>query len=199
MEAEYLMLSLFLGRENRERWRKLANHMISKQREDGSWGQYYESPGDLSTSVECYFAWKLAGYSAESEPLQKARTFILSKGGVPKTRVFTKIWLALFGQWEWKGTPNMPPELIFLPSWLPFNIYRFASWARATIVPMLIILTRRPVCRVPESAQIDELYPAPRSETDYSLPRPKGGWGWARLLYHADRLVGLYQKLPVHP
>jgi len=199
MEAEYLMLSLFLDRVDRERWRKLCNYMLKKQREDGSWGQYYEAPGDLSTSVECYFALKLAGYSADSEPLRKAREFILARGGVPRVRVFTKIWLAIFGQWDWKGTPNMPPEMIFLPPWLPFNIYQFSSWARPTIVPMLIILTHRPSCRVPESAYIDELYPQPRSETGYSLPKPTGGWGWARLLYRLDRVIGLYQRLGVHP
>ena len=199
MEAEYLMLSLFLGRVDRERWRKLANYILSKQRDDGSWGQYYQAPGDLSTSVECYFALKLVGYPADSEPLQMARRFILSRGGVPGVRVFTKIWLALFGQWDWRGTPNMPSEMIFLPQWAPFNIYRFSSWARATIVPMLIILTHRPVCPVAESANIDEIYPQPRSGTDYSLPKPTGGWGLARLLHLLDRLVGLYQRLPVHP
>ena len=51
---------------------------------------------------------------------------------------------------------------MFLPHWFPLNIYDFASWARATIVPMLIILTERPICPVPESARIDELYPAGR-------------------------------------
>ena len=199
MEAEYLMLSHFLGRADQERWSKLVNHILSKQRDDGSWGQYYEAPGDLSTSVECYFALKLAGWSADSEPLRRARRFILSRGGVPGTRVFTKIWLALFGQWDWRGTPKMPPEMIFLPSWLPFSIYKFSSWARATIVPMLIILTNRPSCPVPEAANVDELYPQPRGETDYSLPGPTGGWGWARLLHRVDQAVGIYQRLPVHP
>ena len=199
MEAEYLMLSHFLGRVDRERWRKLANYILSKQRDDGSWGQYFEAPGDVSTSVESYFALKLAGHSADSEPLLKARQFILSRGGIPRVRIFTKIWLAIFGQWDWRGTPNMPPELIFLPSWVPFNIYRFASWARATIVPMLIILTDRPTCPVPASANLDELYPRPRSETDYSLPKPTAGWGWSRMLYHLDRIVGFYRRLPVHP
>jgi len=199
MEAEYLLLSYFLGRVNPKRWGKVTNYILRKQRADGSFGQYYEAPGDVSTSVECYFALKLAGISPESEPMQKARQFIRSRGGVPQVRVFTKIWLALFGQWDWKGTPNMPPELILLPSWFPFNIYEFASWARATIVPMLIILTHRPTCQVPEWANIDELYLKPRSETDYSLPKPKAGWGWARLLYRADRLLGFYQRLPIDP
>ena len=199
MEAEYLMLCHFTGRHDPERWRKVCNYILSKQRSDGSWGQYYEAPGDVSTSVECYFALKLAGHSPDSEPLRKAREFILAKGGMPKVRVFTKIWLALFGQWDWKGTPNMPPEMIFLPSWAPFNIYQFASWARATVVPMLIILTRQPYCQVPESANIDELYPGGREGTEYSLPKPTGGFGWSKALYWADKLVGLYQRLPVHP
>ena len=199
MEAEYLLLSYFLDRKDEERWRKMSNHILSQQREDGSWGQYYDAPGDVSTSVECYFALKLAGYSADAEPLRRARDFILSRGGVPEVRVFTKIWLALFGQWDWKGTPNMPPELILLPPWAPFNIYEFSSWARGTIVPMLIILTHRPVCPVPEPAHIDELYPKPRNEVDYSLPKPDSTLSLAGFFYHLDRLVGIYRKLPIHP
>ncbi len=199
MEAEYLLLCRFLGRDDPERRKKVANHILGKQQDDGSWGQYFEAPGDLSTTVECYFALKLAGYCAESGPLTKAKAFILSKGGVPKVRVFTKIWLALFDQWDWKGTPNMPPELILFPSWAPFNIYEFSSWARATIVPMLIILTDRPYCPVPESANIDELFPGGREATDYALPKPNAGLGWSKALYWADRLIGLFQRLPVHP
>ncbi len=197
MEAEYLMLSHFLGRKNPERWRKVANYIVSKQQEDGSWGQYYEAPGDVSTSVECYFALKLAGYVADSPELRRAREFIVRKGGVPKTRVFTKIWLALFGQWEWSGTPSLPPELILLPSWAPFNIYEFSSWARATIVPMSIILTERPYCAVPDSARIDELYPNGREATDFSLSMPDD---WiSRGLFTVDRLMSLYRQAPMQP
>ncbi len=199
MESEYLLVSYFLGKVDRERWRKLTNYILSKQRDDGSWGQYYGAPGDVSTSVECYFALKLAGHAADSEPLRKARQFILAKGGVPQTRVFTKIWLALFNQWDWEGTPNMPPELMLLPSKAPFNIYEFSSWARPTIVPLLIVLTHRPVCQVPEWANIDELYPQPRSQTNYRLPKPPSKVGWAPSLYWLDRLLGIYQKIPLNP
>ena len=197
MEAEYLMLSHFLDRRNPERWRKVANYILTKQQDDGSWGQYYDAPGDVSTSVECYFALKLAGHHSDSPELLRAREFILGKGGVPKTRVFTKIWLALFGQWEWSGTPNLPPELILLPSWAPFNIYEFSSWARATIVPMSIILTERPYCPVPEWAAIDELYPHGREATDFSLSVPDD---WiSRGLFTLDRLMNLYRKSPMQP
>ena len=199
MEAEYLMLTHFLGVADADRWRKLVNFILSKQRDDGSWGQYLDSPGNLSTSVECYFALKLAGVSADSPDMVRAREFILSKGGVPRVRVFTKIWLSLFGQWEWKGTPVMPPELMFLPTWFPFNLYEFASWARATIVPLLIILTGRPVRPIPESAAIDELFPTPRDRTDYSMPRPNGLTGWRGFFHIADKLLRLYERSPIKP
>ena len=199
MEAEYLLLTHFLGVSDPERWRKLANYILSKQREDGSWGQYFGAPGDISTSVECYFALKLAGVSAETAEMERAREFVLSRGGVPRVRIFTKIWLSMFGQWEWKGTPAMLPELMFLPIWFPFNIYELSSWARATVVPMLIILTEMPVCNVPERANIDELYPAPREQTDYSLPRPNALLGWRRFFHVTDRVLRLYQRSPVKP
>ena len=56
MEAEYILLTYFLDVVDQERWRKVVNYIISKQRDDGSWGQYFGAPGDVSTSVECYFA-----------------------------------------------------------------------------------------------------------------------------------------------
>jgi len=199
MEAEFLLLTHFLEAVDKEKWRRLANYIIRSQRDDGTWGQYYDAPGDLSTSVECYFALKLAGISPDEPFMRKAREFILSKGGVPKTRVFTKIWLSLFGQWDWRGVPVMPPEVILFPNWFPVNIYEFSSWARATIVPLLIVLDRKPVRPVPESAKIDELYPLPRSQTDYSIKRPSKLVGWESFFYASDRVLRLLGTLPFKP
>ena len=199
MEAEFLLLTHFLGVADKDQWRKLANYIIGEQRQDGTWGQYYEAPGDLSTTIECYFALKLAGVSAEEPHMLKAREFILSKGGVLEARVFTKIWLALFGQWDWRGVPVMPPEIMLFPDWLPINIYDFSSWARATIVPLLIVLDKKPVCSVPQSAAIDELYPLPRAQTDYSLKKPSRLIGWETFFYAADQILRLIEKLPWLP
>jgi squalene-hopene/tetraprenyl-beta-curcumene cyclase len=199
MEAEFLLLSYFLGVEDRDRWRKLVNWVLRQQREDGSWGQYYGAPGDLSTSVECYFALKLAGVSPDSDALLKAQDFILSKGGVPRVRVFTKVWLALLGQWDWQGVPVMPPEMMFLPSWSPLNIYDFSSWARGTIVPMLVLLAQRPVKQVPAWAAIDELFPVSRDQVDCSIPRPPRLWSWKTAFWLGDRLLRLYERWPWKP
>jgi squalene-hopene/tetraprenyl-beta-curcumene cyclase len=186
--AEYLFLTHFLGVGDPARWAKIAAYLREQQRADGTWGVYYDAPGDLSTTVEAYFALKLAGANPEAPFMQQARAFILSKGGIPKARIFTKIWLALLGQYDWRGLPVMPPELIFLPSWFPLNIYDFACWARGTIVPMFILLTERPVCPVPPAAAVGELYCRPEDRLDWKLPDrgPTPLLSWRRFFLGVD-------------
>ena len=200
MEAEYIMLTHFLGSNEGDRIPKVAEDIRRRQSPDGSWRMYYGAPGDLSTTIECYFALKLAGESPGAPHMRRARDVVLSKGGIPRARTFTKIWLALLGQWDWKGTPAMPPELMLLPTWGPFNIYRFASWARATIVPLLIILAERPTRPVSPEMAVDELYVGARSDADTSLPnRGKGAVSVERLFLVADKLLRWYEKLPWKP
>ncbi len=199
MEAEYLLLTHFLGTADPERWRKLANHILRKQNDDGAWGQFYGAPGDLSTSTECYFALKLAGVSPDAPQMRKARDFILSGGGVANTRVFTKIWLSLFGQWEWEGVPSMPAEMMLLPSWFPISIYDFSSWARATIVPMFILMDRKPIRPAPGSACLDELYPGGRAAADYSVKQPSRLIGWETFFYAGDKILKQLDRLPWKP
>ena len=199
MEAEYVMLSRFLGHHNPERDRHIVNYLLSKQLDDGSWPIYYGAPGDLSTTVECYFALKLCGEDPESDHMSRAKQFALQRGGVPSTRMFTRIWLALFGQWAWHGTPNLPPELMLIPNWAPLNIYRFACWARGCIVPLSIVLSRRQARPVGPEHAIDELFPNGRSGTDYTVPVPPG-FNLPRLVHLAERLLEkTYNRLPWNP
>ena len=77
-----------------------------------------------------------------------------------QSRVFTKINLALFGQYSWEGIPSMPVEMMFLPTGFYFNIYEFSSWSRSAIVPLMIIFAQKPQVK-PTSSRIDELYASP--------------------------------------
>ena len=199
MEAEYLMLMRFLGIEDQGDSgveAKLRNHLLHAQRDDGAWGLFYGSPGDLSTSIECYFALKLAGTPPDDPRMDAARRFILSKGGPTEARVFTKIWLSLFGQYDWRGVPAIPAELMLLPTWFPVNLYEFSSWARATIVPLLIIFDLKPTRDTPADRGIEELYPLPRDEIDYSLKRPERLLGWESLFYAGDAILKQLERLP---
>ena len=160
--AEYLMLLTFAGIEDKEKNAKIANHILKQQRPDGTWAIYKGGQGDISTSVEAYFALKLAGYPAEDPRLEKARRSIIASGGPAETRFFTKIFLALFGQYDWKAIPSVPVEIVLLPPWFPLNIYNFSSWARATFVPLSVVLDAKPVKAVPEGRGVRELSLATR-------------------------------------
>ncbi len=198
MDAEYLLLTHFLGIGDADTWRQLSNHLFKAQREDGTWGQYYGGPGDLSTSIECYFALKLAGASPDDPRMRKAREFILAKGGLARSRVFTKIWLALFGQWSWRQVPTLPPEMILLPTWFPMNLYDFASWARSTMLPLSIVFTRRPYCPVPDRAAIPELVLDDSAQS--ASPWESGNMTVTkRLLQLGDRALYWYNSLPWKP
>ena len=155
MDAEDLLLREFLGIRTDEQTRASARWIASKQRDDGTWATFHGGPGDLSTTVEAYVALRLAGHPPSAPHMARAAQWIRAMGGIPATRVFTRIWLALFGQWSWDDLPVMPPELIYLPAWFPLNVYDWACWARQTIVPLTIVGSLRPVRSLPFG--LDEL------------------------------------------
>jgi squalene-hopene/tetraprenyl-beta-curcumene cyclase len=192
MDAEYLLLTHFLGARDESIWRGIAQDIRNYQRDDGSWALYHGAPGDLSTTIECYFALKLAGDPADAAHLRKAREFVRSRGGIARARTFTRIWLALFGQFPWEGLPAMPPELMLLPSRAPLSIYRFSSWARGTIVPLLILMNERPVRPVPGTAGVAELWVEGAGQPPVRDPID-------RAFRTLDRALRLYDRLPVHP
>jgi squalene-hopene/tetraprenyl-beta-curcumene cyclase len=193
--AEYLMLLHFLDLRDEETDRKITNNILRHQRSDGTWALYWDGPGDISTTVEAYFALKLAGVSADSEPLIKAREFILRAGGVEATRVFTKLYLSLFGQFDWKAIPSLPVEINLLPSWFPINIYTCSSWARSTIVPLSAVLAYKHVKEVPESAYIREIYRdpiwVPETETEKLTP-----FSWKKVPYVLESITKTWDCLP---
>lgn len=197
--AEYIMLFHFLGMVDKARERKLASYILAKQTREGYWTIYHGGPGDLSTTIEAYFALKLAGYPADHPAMEKARAFILEKGGIIKSRVFTKIFLALFGEFAWFGVPSMPIELSLLPNWAYLNMYEFSSWSRATIIPLSIVMAIRPVRKLPPWARVQELYVRPPRPTDYTFTKEEGILTWKNIFIGVDHLLKIYERSPIRP
>ena len=189
MDAEDLLLREFLGIRSEHETRRAAEWIRSQQREDGSWAKFFGGPGDLSTTVEAYVALRLAGERPEDEHMRAAAAMIRAAGGLEQTRVFTHIWLALFGLWSWDNIPALPPELMLLPPWVPLNVYDFACWARQTIVALTIVVSQRPARSLP--FELDEL----RGAEPWSRPRAASLRG--RTLTAIDRALHLYQRRPV--
>jgi squalene-hopene/tetraprenyl-beta-curcumene cyclase len=141
MTAQHLFWNHFLGLRTPDLDRRIANELMARMRDDGTWSIWFEGPADLSTSVEAYVALRMAGV----DPGPRALDYIRREGGIPKSRLFTKCFLALLGQWPWQRMVPIPPELILLPSGGPFSVYNFACWARQTFVALALAQSLRPV------------------------------------------------------
>jgi len=141
MTAQHLFWHHYLGLRTPELDRRIANELLTRMREDGTWSIWYEGPPDLSTSIEAYAACRLAGV----DPGPRALAYIQREGGIPRSRLFTKCFLALIGQWPWQRMVPIPPELVLLPPSSPFSIYDFSCWARQTFVALAVAQSLRPV------------------------------------------------------
>jgi squalene-hopene/tetraprenyl-beta-curcumene cyclase len=195
MDAEDLMLRQFLGRLDDRTAAAAARGIRSQQRDDGAWPTFFGGDGDLSATIEAYVALRLAGDSPEDPWMASAAAWVREHGGVARSRVFTRIWLALFGWWRWEDLPEMPPELIYLPSWFPLNIYSFGCWARQTIVPLTVVCAHRPVR--PGPFAIDELHVDPARPNPPAPRAPLNSWdGFFQRL---DRALHAYRRFPVGP
>src|SRR5271165_5820448 len=117
MDAEDLLLREFLGVRTADQTAAAARWIRSRQRADGTWANSHDGDADVSTTVEAYVALRLAGDQPDASHMTVAAAWIRGRGGLAATRVFTRIWLALFGEWPWDQLPVMPPELIYLPRW----------------------------------------------------------------------------------
>jgi squalene-hopene/tetraprenyl-beta-curcumene cyclase len=204
MDAEDLLLREFLGLHDDAVIAAAARWIRHQQRDDGTWANFYGGPADLSTTVEAYVALKLAGDQPDDPHMKLACDWIVEQGGVEATRVFTRIWLALSGLWSWDDLPVIPPELIYLPSWFPLNIYDWGCWARQTIVALAVVQSFRP--SRPIGVSVDELKTAgphgraprpPRSHDARPLADvpTSGRDAWARFFTALDKALHLYRPV----
>jgi squalene-hopene/tetraprenyl-beta-curcumene cyclase len=188
MDAEDLMLREFLGIREPAATERSARWIRSQQNADGSWSKFRGGDGDLSTTIEAYVALRLAGDPPEADHMRRAAAFAKHHGGLEKARVFTHIWLALFGVWPWEDVPALTPEMMLLPSWAPLNPYDFACWARQTIVALGVVLSYRPQ------------RPLPFALHELSAPEPwsppQGASPIGRALVALDQILHLYQRRP---
>jgi squalene-hopene/tetraprenyl-beta-curcumene cyclase len=188
MDAEDVLLRHFLGILTPELAEESAGWIRSQQREDGTWANFYGGPGDLSTTVEAYVTLRLAGDEPDMPHMKQASEWITASGGLTATRVFTRMWLALSGLWSWDDLPVIPPEIIYLPSWFPLNIYDWGCWARQTIVALAIVQSFHPSRPLP--FRVDELYAARGEKQGPGLPRDGDrGDPWSVLFSNLDKVL----------
>ncbi|MFN6469398.1 MAG: squalene--hopene cyclase [Nostoc sp. SerVER01] len=194
--AEVVLLHKIWGTDQKRPLHKVAAYLRQEQREHGGWELFFGDGGELSTSVEAYMALRLLGVPASDPALVRARRFILERGGISKTRIFTKLHLALIGCYNWRGIPSLPPWIMLLPEAFPVNIYEMSSWARSSTVPLLIVCDRKPIFLTDLAINLDELYVEGVDRVQWGLTRNND---WTDLFLTLDDGFKLAEHLNLVP
>jgi len=192
VNSDYIMMLNFLGRPDPEKIAKLARYILQEQLPDGGWPIYRNGPSDISATVKAYWALKFAGHRPDEPPLARARERIEQLGGIHRINTFSKCYLALYGQYDWRGVPTIPPEIIFFPSWFYFNVYAMSSWTRAIVIPLSIVSALKFQQTPPSHATLDELFPDERRYRPLSQTVTYGDVRdrfWKKLCFALDALL----------
>nr|BAI48071.1 germanicene synthase [Goniophlebium niponicum] len=192
-----VILYKLLGIEENFPMYKFERYLRRMQCSHGGWEIAYGIGSYLSATIEAYIALRLLNVPQSDPALQKALRVILDSGGVTKARIFTKICLALLGSFDWRGIPSLPPWLILCPTWFPLSIYEVSSWARGCIVPLLVILDKKPVFKVSPEVSFDELYAEGREHACKIIPI-SGDWT-SKFFITVDRVFKMMERLRVVP
>jgi squalene-hopene/tetraprenyl-beta-curcumene cyclase len=194
--AEVLLLHRIWRTDANRPLPKIENYLRSHQNSQGGWELFYGDGGELSVSVEAYMGMRLLGVAIDDPALVKARKFIIDRGGISNTRIFTKFHLALIGCYAWKGIPSIPPWIMLLPKEFPFTIYEMSSWARGSTVPLLIAFDRKPIFQITPSFNLNELYSEGIEQASFDLPLH---FEWSDIFIGLDRAFKFAEGLGMTP
>ncbi len=176
--AEYVLLEHYLDRIEPALEAKIGVYLRAIQGDHGGWPLFHDGGFDLSASVKAYFALKAIGDAPEAPHMARARAAILAAGGAARANVFTRVQLALFGEVPWRAVPVMPAELMIAPRWFPINLWRVSYWSRTVIVPLLVLMAKKPRARNPRGVRVQELFVTPPEHVKDWIRGPyRSPWG----------------------
>ena len=179
--AEYVLLRHYLGEPvDAALEQKIGVYLRRIQGPHGGWPLFAEGELDISATVKAYFALKMIGDPVDADHMRRAREAVLARGGAERANVFTRIMLALFGFIPWRAVPVMPVEIMLLPKWFPFHLDKISYWSRTVIVPLLVLMAKKPQARNAKGVRIDELFVAPPQTLGPApkAPQQKASWFW---------------------
>jgi len=197
--AEYILLDHYLGTINQPLHERMADYLRKIQEDHGGWPLYHRGSMNLSATVKAYFALKCVGDDPNAPHMIRARKAILSRGGAERSNVFTRIQLALFGAVPWTAVPVMPVEIMLLPKWCPFHLSKVSYWSRTVIVPLLVLMAKRPRAVNPKGIKVEEIFRTPASEVK-SWPGTNTKSKWGPAFDVLDKILRFFEPyMPLSP
>jgi len=179
--AEYVLFRHYLGEPvDAALEAGIATYLRRIQGAHGGWPLFADGAFDMSATVKAYFALKMIGDSPQTEHMRRAREAVRLRGGAERSNVFTRCLLALYGIIPWRAVPVMPVEIMLLPKWFPFHLDKISYWSRTVIVPLLVLMAKKPRARNPKGVSVAELFLEPPKELGPApkAPQQKASWFW---------------------
>ena len=179
--AEYVLFRHYLGEPvDAAREAGIAAYLRRIQCSHGGWSLLTDGAFDMSATVKAYFALKMIGDSPQAEHMRRARDAVRLRGGAERSNVFTRCLLALYGIVPWHAVPVMPVEIMLLPKWFPFHLDKISYWSRTVIVPLLVLMAKKPRARNVKEVSVAELFLEPPRQLGPTpkAPQQKASWFW---------------------
>ena len=179
--AEYVLFRHYLGEPvDAALEASIAGYLRRVQGPHGGWPLFADGAFDMSATVKAYFALKMIGDSPQAEHMRRAREAVRLRGGAERSNVFTRCLLALYGIISWRAVPVMPVEIMLLPTWFPFHLDKISYWSRTVIVPLLVLMAKKPRARNPKEVGVAELFLEPPRQLGPTpkAPQQKASWFW---------------------
>lgn len=159
-DAYMIILLRTLEMNDEELIQALVERILSRQEKNGAWKLFYdEIDGNLTATVEAYYALLYSGYRDQTDTeLIAARRRILEWGGIEKSHMMAKFMLSLTGQYKWPAFFPIPIEFILLPLSFPINFYDFSVYGRTNLAPMLILADQKFSLKTQRSPDLSHLF-----------------------------------------
>lgn len=114
---------------------ELIRYLRNYQNSDGGFGQHTEGHSTMIGSVLSYISLRLLDVPPTDGAMERCRAWIRREGGAVWTPAWGKVWLSILNVYSWEGVDPIPPELIFLPDWVPFSLGRTWCHSRVIAIP----------------------------------------------------------------
>ncbi|WVX81390.1 squalene--hopene cyclase [Niallia oryzisoli] len=195
-DAYMIILLRALKINDEELIQGLCKRILSKQEKNGAWKLFYdEGDGNITATVESYYALLISGYyTKDDRNLRAAKRFILAHGGLKKVSMFTKVMLALTGQYKWPSHSPLPIEVMLLPNFFPINFYSFSYFGRANLTPIMILAAKKFSIQLKNAPDLSDLKQNRDDDEEWAYSRE-----WRSLLFligeGRKRLVGIPGEL----
>nr|WQY91011.1 OSC2 [Euphorbia humifusa] len=131
---------------SKEHYKEILRYIYCHQNEDGGWGLHLEGHSIMFCTVLNYVCMRILGEGPDGgveNACERARKWILDRGGAIATSSWGKTWLSILGLYEWEGCNPMPPEFWLFPTFSPLHPAKMFCYCRLTYMPMSYLYGKR--------------------------------------------------------